>query len=73
MGKLLDKINKQENGEDKEVVLKIYGALVAIDGHVWEGDWRTLVKTSFIGKYPNSVPYYAPSAIYNAIVSTKPT
>jgi len=67
MGKLLDRINQQDDGEDKTEVLKIYNKLISLDGHVWSSDFDVLVKTSFIGKYPNYRRYYSPSKVYKVI------
>ena len=71
MSKLLEKIMKQEEGQDREEVLKIYNALKSINGMVWSDQWNVLVKTSFIGKYPNSKEYYSPSKVYEALKAIK--
>ena len=49
MGKLLTNIKKQESGQDKEDVLKLYKILSDLgDGRVWSSEWSIVVSTSFI-------------------------
>ena len=65
MGKLLDRLQKQllgENKQDAEDCLQIYNHLKETTGHVWESEWRVLVSTRFKG-FPSDERTFRPTAI----------
>lgn len=55
---------KTEYKKEAEDCIKIYNKVKEISGgSVWSSDWNVLVRTVFIGTYPNSRPIYTPKAI----------
>ena len=66
MGKLLERLEKQlktEHREDAENCIKIYNKVKEIsNGHVWDSEWRLLVKTVFKG-FPSDERRFKPTKI----------
>lgn len=68
MGKVYDTLKIQltieKHKKDAEDCLKIYEKLYEIsEGHVWDSEWRILVKTTFTGLQPVAKRIYKPSEI----------
>jgi len=62
----MDRLQKQLESEyrnDAEDCIKIYNNLKKLsNGHVWESDWRTLVRTIFEG-FPSDNRRFKPTSI----------
>jgi len=58
-----------EYSNDAIDCITLYEHLERTTGHVWDGQWTTLVATRFIGTYPNSRRISTPTSLGRAVLN----